>query len=271
MLMRITIEEREEKKLKEEAIRMYDIHCHILPGVDDGADNIDEAVMMAMMAKNSGVKAIFATPHYIEGFRYNNAVFNKNILEYLNSELYNRNIDIRIYIGNEVYLTFDLLELLEKEQIATLNNSNYMLIELPMYDIPMYIESIIYNLKLKGIIPIIAHPERNAKIIENPNILYKLIMKGALAQLNLPSLLGIYGKNVKNTAEILVKHNMIHFAGTDAHKPCKRYYVISEAIDTIISLIGREKTLIITKINPEGIITGANIEISEPKLYRKRW
>lgn len=247
---------------------MYDLHCHILPEVDDGANSMEEAINMAIMAKENGIEVIFATPHYIEGIGYKDSNHNREILEKLNFELKKREIDIKIYLGCEVYSTFDALKLLEKGLITTLNNSNYMLIELPMHDVPIYIESMIYNLELKGITPIIAHPERNTKIIENPNILYTLISKGALVQLNLPSLLGMYGEGVKDTAEILFKHDMIHFVGTDAHKPSERYYRISETIDILNSLIGREKTLKIIESNPDAIITGTNLEIDEPKLYK---
>ncbi|WP_352418246.1 CpsB/CapC family capsule biosynthesis tyrosine phosphatase [Proteiniborus sp.] len=249
---------------------MYDVHCHILPGVDDGAGSLEEAVDMAIMAKNSGVQFIFATPHYIEGIGYKDVTYNREVLDRLNSELCSRNVDIKIYLGCEVYSTPDVLKLLEKGQITTLDNSNYMLIELPMHDLPIYIDSIIYNLKLKGITPIIAHPERNTKIIEDPNILYRLISRGALAQLNLPSILGVYEEMVRNTAEILLRHDMIHFVGTDAHKPSSRYYNISEATNILNNLIGREKTLKITTTNPEAIAAGNNIEIEEPKMYKPK-
>lgn len=249
---------------------MYDMHCHILPEVDDGASSFEEAIKMAIMAKENGIKAIFATPHYIEGVGYKDSIHNKEVLKKLNLELEKRQVDINIYLGCEVYSAPNLLRLLEEEQITTLNYSRYMLVELPMYDIPIYIETMIYNLKLKGITPIIAHPERNAKIMDDPNILYTFVSKGALAQLNLPSLLGMYGERVKETTEILVKHDMIHFVGTDAHRPGKRYYDIDNAIDILNNLIGREKTSRITTVNPESIITGINIEIDEPKPYKPK-
>lgn len=249
---------------------MYDMHCHILPGVDDGASNLEEAIDMAIMAQESGIQSIFATPHYIEGAGYKDAVFNKEVLENLNLELSNRDIHIRILPGCEVYSAPDVLKLLEDGKIITLNNSNYMLVELPMHDIPMYIETMIYNLKVKGITPIIAHPERYTRIIEDPNILYTFISRGALAQLNLPSLLGMYGEGVKSTAEILLEHDMIHFVGTDAHKPNERFYKVREAINILDNLIGTDKTLKITELNPEAVAKGLNIEIDDPIPYKPK-
>ncbi|MFA5524150.1 MAG: CpsB/CapC family capsule biosynthesis tyrosine phosphatase [Tissierellales bacterium] len=246
---------------------MIDLHCHILPGVDDGANSLEEAVAMARMAKNNGIFTMFATPHYIEGMGYEDANSVWIILEKLNSELEDRGIDVKIFQGREVYSSPDVLKLLDEGKISTLNKSKYMLIELPMHDIPMYIDTMIYNLRLKGIIPIIAHPERNTKIIEDPNILYNFISKGVLAQLNLPSLLGRYGKRVKRTAEILLKHDMIHFIGTDAHRPSERYYAVNEALIIMNDLIGEEKTSKIVENNSEKIISGNHIDIDEPKLY----
>lgn len=248
---------------------MYDMHCHILPEVDDGASSLEEAVEMVIMAKENGINAIFATPHYIEGEEYKDYSYNSVILERLNNELSSIGIDIKIYIGCEVHLTPNILELLDKGQIGTLNNSHYLLIELPMFDIPIYTETMIYDLKLKGITPIIAHPERNTKIMENPNILYELIKKGALTQISLPSLLDLYGRDVRKAAEILLKQDMIHFAGTDAHSASRKYYRVAEAVGRLKELIGEEKSLKILKYNPQAVIKGSNIKIPEPSLYRR--
>lgn len=249
---------------------MYDLHCHILPGVDDGSSSFEESMAMARLAEKNGIKAIFATPHYIEDAWNKDVHYNQMVLDKLNLEIRNNGIDIIIYLGNEVYSTFNVLNLLESGEITTLNSSNYLLIELPMYEVPIYVESMIYNLKLAGITPIIAHPERNTKIIDDPNILYSLISKGALGQLNLSSLLGLYGRSVKRTAEILVLHNMIHFVGTDSHKPRESNYEIKKAISILNNLIGNEKTLKLTNCNPEKIVKGINIVVDEPKQYKNK-
>lgn len=244
---------------------MYDLHCHILPGVDDGSSSFEESVAMARMAEKNGIKAIFATPHYIEDVWNKDVLYNQMILDKLNLELRNNDINVKIYLGNEVYSTFNVLNLLESEEITTLNNSSYILIELPMHEVPIYVESMIYSLKLAGITPIIAHPERNTRIIDDPNILYSLISKGALGQLNLSSLLGLYGRRVKKTAKVIVKHNMIHFVGTDSHKPMESNYKINKTTRILNKLIGSEKTLKLTSCNPEKIAEGINIVVEEPK------
>lgn len=247
---------------------MYDIHCHILPGVDDGATDIEESIEMVIMAKNNDINTIIATPHYIEYENYNNAEKNMAILSILNKELVNKGIDSTILLGNEVFITPNILNLLDGEEIATLNNSRYLLIELPILSIPIFVEKLIYELRMKEIIPIIAHPERNLNVIENPNKLYNLINKGALVQLNIPSIEGKYGDKIKNTAKLLLRHNMVHFIATDSHtnrSVCRLNHVKS----LLARLINKNKLDEMLYENPKKIIMNKNIEIEKPTKFIK--
>lgn len=246
---------------------MIDIHSHILPGVDDGARDMNSAIEMARIGRALGFKAIIATPHYIEGAGYKDSRYNEEVLERLNTRLEKNKIDIKIYLGNELYVTPNAIELLEQEKFTTLNGSKYILMELPRLDMPIYIESLIYNLRIKGYVPIIAHPERNAKIMEDPNILYSFIEKGALAQLNLPSLLGLYGETVRKCAEILLRHNMIHFVGTDGHLPDKRLSTLDIALKVIHDIVGVEYKDEIISFNPERLLENQEIIIRSPMRY----
>lgn len=194
-------------------MNIIDVHSHILPKVDDGSEDIGMSIEMAKMYLENGIKKVIATPHYIEGSMDNSLEGNILGLERLKKGLSKEGLELELFLGNEIYVSMDIFKYLDKERVSTLNNTRYVLLELPMYDIPLYMEDLLYEIQLKGLIPIIAHPERNTKIIENPNILYKYIEKGALAQLNLPSLENRYGSQVKSTAVTLLEHNMIHFVG----------------------------------------------------------
>lgn len=246
---------------------MIDIHSHILPFVDDGAKNMDEAIEMTKIAYESGISTIIATPHYIENEGYNSYQENLKILDKLKMELKERNINVEILLGNELFITYDVFKLIDSNEIATLNNTKYLLIEFPRLNMPIYVENLIYNLKLKGIIPIIAHPERYEKVIEDPNILYNFIIKGALCQINLPSLNGRYGKKVKETAQILVKHKMIHFVASDAHSSRKATPDVRDSVEILESLIGSEKANKLLIENPHKLITSEDINICEPIIY----
>lgn len=248
---------------------MIDIHSHILPNVDDGAKDIEESLAMARIYLDNKINKVIATPHYIDGFE--NCSKDKNIiaLEKLKEALYKEGLNLDVYIGNEIYTSMDIVTLLDEERVATLNNSRYVLIEFPMFDIPIFIENIIYELLLKGYVPIIAHPERNKNIIENPNILYNLINKGAMAQLNLPSLEGKYGEKIKTTAEVLLEHNMIHFVGTDAHSKDRRTPNVKNSLHLLKNLVDCKTYDEITFLNPSKIIEDKVFEPSIPKKYKE--
>ena len=246
---------------------MIDMHCHILPAVDDGSNSLEESIEMARIAWNNGIDTIIATPHYIQDAKPFNRNHNSEVLEVFKKELMINKIGIEILLGNEVYVTPDAVKLLEMGEMATLNDSRYVLMEFPMMDIPLYVESLIYELKLKGFIPVIAHPERNAKIIENPNILHSYISKGALAQTNIPSVLGKYGEDIQETAKILLKHDMVHFLGTDAHTCKARSLKPEKTLKIIEDMIGKERVYEMAIKNPKLVIEDRDIEIREPIKY----
>lgn len=249
---------------------MYDIHSHIIPGVDDGPGDMEESIKIAKIAREHGIKNMIATPHYIEGTWCKNYQYNQEILNILNKELIQRGIDMTLFLGNEVFITPDIFKLLGQGEITTLNKSRYILIELPTMDIPIFTEKLIYELRLKNLVPIIAHPERNMKIIENPNILYAFIMKGALAQLNLPSIAGKYGDRVKRAANILLEYNMIHFIGTDVHAYKSVYPRLKSDIEHLLKVVDKGKLDKIVYRNPEAIIKDQIIEREEPREYSSK-
>ena len=248
---------------------MIDTHSHILPGVDDGARTLQQSIEMIKMAHKNGVQSMFATPHYIQYEGYNEVKDNTKIFKWLESALKEENIDIDIYMGHEIFITPDIVTLIEEEKVATLNGSRYVLIELPMFDVPKFTEDIIYALRIKGYVPIIAHPERNKKIIDDPNILYHLIHLGALTQLNLSSIGGYYGQDVKNTAQILAKYDMIHFAGSDVHSLNPKPMLVEALVTQLTQLIGHQRVNEIISHNPQAIIKDSALAVREAKQYRQ--
>lgn len=249
---------------------MLDIHSHILPNVDDGAEDLEESIEMAKIYLDNGIDKVIATPHYIEGYKSSSKDQNLKVLEELKEALYHKGLDLDVYLGNEVYITMDMISLLEKGIISTLNHSRYVLIELSMFDMPLYVNNLIYELLLKDYIPIIAHPERNAKIIEDPNLLYGFIMKGALAQLNLPSLEGEYGERIKTTGEILLKNNMIHFVGTDTHSKNNRSPKVKNSLKRLGDLVDKETYERITYSNGLAVLNNEYIVIDSPVEYKRQ-
>ena len=196
---------------------MIDFHSHILPYIDDGSKDFDMSVDMVKIAFQEESKFICATPHFITGeFEVSRKTYNDKI-EGLIDLVKQKDIDINILPGLEIYIHPDLPKLYKEKKIWGLNDTNYLLIEFPMEQLPNYTKNVFYELRLQGAIPIIAHPERNLKFMKNIDLLLALMNQGALCQLNAGSLRGMYGKEVKAFAEILVKRNMIHIIGSDAH------------------------------------------------------
>lgn len=198
---------------------MIDIHTHILPSIDDGANNIEESIEIIKKASLNGVTDIILTPHFIMGSYYNaNNQDKKKLITKLKRLIKKENIPINIYIGNEVYVENNMLELKKDGYIATLNNSKYLLFELPFTDSYNGLEDILFDLNCKKITGIIAHPERYSSVKNNPSIIYDWIERGALLQCNIGSFFGKYGKRAKKTAILLLKHRAISFIASDIHR-----------------------------------------------------
>lgn len=202
---------------------MIDIHSHIIPGIDDGAKNEEMALEMLRIAEGCGTKKIVATPHFMRGrfdYEYSEVTGEVDKLRKLAKD---NNINIEIYQGQEVYYSDRIIKYYDAGIIGTINGTKYMLIELPMleFNLDEVIDNL-YELQLKGITPIIAHPERYRPFIKKPSLINKLINEGCLFQLNAGSVTGGFGKDVKKTAEIYLMNRVYNFVGSDGHRDSKR-------------------------------------------------
>ena len=233
-----------------------DIHSHILFNIDDGSKSLEESINIIKQDIEIGIKNIVVTPHYIENSKYTSNNNEKNqILKQLKTELKNRNIKANLYIGNEVYICDNLEELLNNKEISAINNSKYLLIELPLHNKIKNVTEIIYELKIKGIIPIIAHPERYEYVQKDIKYVDKLIEEGAILQANYGSVIGIYGNKAKKTIKKLLKQNKIKVLATDIHFPNSKIYLkFNKIIKRIKRIIGEEKLIELVKDNPNKII-----------------
>ena len=209
---------------------MIDIHSHIIPGIDDGSKNMEMTLEMLKNAERDGTKEIVATPHYLLEYGESTIEEVKEFVKELNSIITNEGINIKVYSGQEVYFTENILKDYLDGKIGTLNDSRYMLIEFNMNRFEENIFDILYELQVRDITPIIAHPERYRSIIKNPLEINRFIDEGYLFQLDSGSLTGKFGKEVKKTAEILLASGIYNFIGSDAHNIKSRNTGIGEAI-----------------------------------------
>lgn len=243
---------------------MIDIHTHILPNIsnDDGPKDIEKSLSMIERAYQDGVRKIVATPHLLSQIE-NRKTEIKEAIDLLNSK---QNL-IELIIGSEIFADDSVLQ--NKNDLITLGDGNYLLIEFTRAELPYNVEEIFFQLQTKGFECIFAHPERNGTIINNPNRLLSIINAGVLCQVNAGSLLGRYGKESQKTVEILLEHQMAHFIASDMHSPKNRYYSLKEAVTNASKFTDHALDLVTT--NPEIILQRDGfLEIYEPKEYRKK-
>ncbi|MGE7647263.1 tyrosine-protein phosphatase [Peribacillus frigoritolerans] len=249
---------------------MIDIHCHILPGVDDGATDIKESLNMARKAVEAGITHIFATPHHLNEKYVNvkNDIIDRVVR--LNESFQLENIPLTIHHGQEVRIHREIFTSLEKEEILTLDDKGtYILLELPSGRVPTYTQEVIYELLLKGITPIVVHPERNKELIENHKLLFEMVQEGALTQLTSGSIIGNFGKSIQSFSKKIIEHNLAHFIATDAHNIGSRGFTLQQAYETITKAYGIQRTFYF-KENAEQLLKDQCLTVEKPVPFKKR-
>ncbi|MCM3586968.1 tyrosine protein phosphatase [Mesobacillus maritimus] len=248
---------------------MIDIHCHILPGMDDGAQTVHDSLEMANLAVQEGITTIIATPHHKNGRYENPKELILNRVEELNRHFQQENISLKVLPGQETAINGDMMEDYEQSQIMTLNGTQYVFVEFPSSHVPRYAEKMLFDLQLKGLIPIIVHPERNAEIIERPEKLYNFVNKGSLAQVTAGSVCGKFGKKIKSFSEQLIEANLVHFVASDAHNVTSRAFHLGQAYDLIEKQYGVDQVYLFTE-NAQLLAEDMNVYKEIPQRVKKK-
>lgn len=249
---------------------MIDIHCHILPNVDDGSESLEESIEMAKIAESEGITRIVNTSHCHFDFKYKKGNELKLELEKFNQALKEENINIEVLLGNELYYTSDLIERFDELDFFSMNNSKYILMEFSPINFPKNIEDVIYEIKIRGYIPIIAHAERYKQVQEDVNIVLDCIKEGTLIQVNASSILGKNGEKAEDTSKKLLDNNMVHFVATDAHSSNRRRPLIKDSYNYILKNYGKEVSEKLFIENPTAVIENRDISILNPTKYEEK-
>ncbi|MDX8047120.1 CpsB/CapC family capsule biosynthesis tyrosine phosphatase [Gracilibacillus sp. S3-1-1] len=249
---------------------MIDIHCHILPNVDDGAKHMEDSVQMAKSAVSQGITTIIATPHHMNG-SYDN--YKEDILvavECLNDRLQEEEIPLTILPGQETRIYGEMLEDLEKGQLLPLNEtSGYLFVELPSNHVPRYTKQLLFDLQLKGVKPVIVHPERNKELMENPDILYDLVSNGTLTQVTAASIAGKFGKKIKKFSSQMIEANLTHFIASDAHNTTTRGFVMQDALSIVKNEYGTSMVYWFME-NAQYLVNGEIVVGDVPEKIKKK-
>ncbi len=234
---------------------MTDIHNHLLYGIDDGSKSIEESIEVLKEMKKCGFDNIILTPHYIKDSKYNSSKKNnlekmKNLQEALDKE----NININLYLGNEIFINENIYELLMREEINSLNETNYLLIELPMSGEYDDYKEIFKDLINKGYHVVLAHPERYHSFQKDFNKIYELNKMGVYFQCNLDSIIGGYGENAEKTIKRLLKEKKVAFLATDIHQKKHDYTKWQRAKLVALKYLSEKEFDLITNKNPGQLI-----------------
>ncbi|NQX60412.1 tyrosine-protein phosphatase [Paenibacillus qinlingensis] len=247
---------------------LIDTHCHILPGLDDGARTWDEAIEMAQYASSQGIHTIVATPHHGDGRHDNQAEKVDLAVQELSDELEKRHIFVRILSGQEVRVSKGLLLDLDAKRIRTLNHSQYILLELPPTGIPNYFDEVLYELRVLGLTVILAHPERQLDFIANPRLLHSYVEQGCLCQITSQSLMGQFGRKIQKFAMYICQSHLAHLIASDAHNLASRRSNLAEAFSYIEKVQGR-KALEQYSLNAACVVRNERI-VTETYPYKRR-
>lgn len=238
-------------------MELVDIHCHILPDIDDGPRSFADALAMARAAVEQGITTVIATPHQCGAYAGNSPLAIREAVASFQDALRRRGIPLDILPGADVRIEADLPARLAADEVVTLaDRRRYILLELP-HDVFLSMEVLLKRLHAAGVIGILSHPERNRAIVTSPNLVAPLVESGCLMQITAGSLLGRFGSAARGCAEWLVERGLAHVVATDAHDPCHRHPDLHSAFNRLVTLGGAEVAETLCAINPARIVAAA--------------
>lgn len=241
---------------------MIDLHCHILPGVDDGAPDLAEALQMARMAADSGVGTIVATPHCNIPDAPMPNYLDKALLDrlvQLRTAIKDAGIPLKLYGGAEVFCTPQISELLESRKLLPLAGTRYLLVEFYFDESPEFMEDCFRRISRQGFIPVIAHPERYGAVQQDPQLIPRWFRKGYIILLNKGTILGRLGHRAEVCARWILEHGFAHAVASDAHGTEFRTPHMSELQYHLTSRYGPGCAQLLLSVNPGRIVKDQNV------------
>ncbi|MEE2765746.1 MAG: CpsB/CapC family capsule biosynthesis tyrosine phosphatase [Candidatus Neomarinimicrobiota bacterium] len=256
---------------------MIDFHNHVLPAVDDGSKSLEMSLNMLRHAAEQGITDVVNTVHFQHPKVEVDEITHQRISDVINNlqeELINQDIPIILHSGAEVFFLPNLLDL-KADSLATFGHGKYMLIEFHNHHIPETQKQVLFELKMSGVTPIIAHPERYRSVQENITMIYDWLNAGCLVQVDAGSVMGALGKSARQTSEKIIKNNWCQILGSDAHNDRKRNFCLKDAYKIVQGWIG-EQTRAMVYDHPQALLAGQPISVDvepmpveTPGLWKK--
>lgn len=251
-----------------------DIHCHILPGIDDGAADLKTCLQMATIAVDDGITTIVATPHQLGGFSQNRGEEIRQLVQQTQQAVNAADIPLRILPGADVRIEPNMISAIRRGEVLTLaDQSRHVLLELP-HELYFPVEPVLDQLHAEGLQGILSHPERNAGLLARPKLVEDLVQHGCLMQVTAGSLLGTFGPASLQMAEWMLANGLIHFLASDAHGARSRRPLLRRSYERACELANETVARMICCENPLRVVQGEPVKIgrlSAKKRTLVRW
>ncbi len=245
-----------------------DIHCHLLPGIDDGASDWAVSLAMARMAVDDGFATIIATPHQLGRSAQNRGDTIRQLTVELGRRLQDHGIPLDVLPGGDVRIEPNLVRLLRSGDVLSLaDRRRHVLLELP-HDVFFPLDGLLGRLQAQGIVGILSHPERNLGILARPEVLGPLVDRGCLLQITAGSLVGSFGPEIQRFTHWMVGQGLVHFVSTDAHGVRRRRPLLRRAFDCVAELADWETAVDVCCRNPSAVAEGRPVTL--PTRYPRR-
>jgi protein-tyrosine phosphatase len=251
--------------------RFVDIHCHLVPAIDDGASSWDESLAMARMAVADGIDTIICTPHQCGNYAGNRGDDIRAAVAQLQQQLDRSKIPLRVLPGADVRIEANMIQQLVCGDVLTLaDRSRHVLLELP-HELYMPLEPVLAGLRKHSLVGILSHPERNQGILRRPEVVAPLVEAGCLMQITAGSLMGTFGEAIQRLSEKLLTKGLVHFIATDAHGIRARRPLIHRAFQRAAELVGEQQAIAICCHNPHCVAEGRDCSGGVQTTVQRGW
>lgn len=249
-----------------------DIHCHLVPDIDDGAKTWEESLAMARMAVADGIDTIVVTPHQLGAYGHNTGDVIRARTRQLQQFLYDQGVALRVLPGGDVRIETEMIAKLRTGEVMTLaDRRKHVLLELP-HELYFPLEPVLDDLASLGMVGILSHPERNQGILKQREVLAPLVDRGCLMQITAGSLMGTFGPHCQQLAEWMLEQGLTHFVATDAHSPKSRRPLMHRAFERVAELVDWESALDFCCRNPADVAAGHDVPGGRQAVKKKsRW
>lgn len=249
---------------------LIDLHCHLLPAVDDGSPSMATSLKLAQEAVNDGVSHCLLTPHHLNGHYVNHKADVIKATDEFQAALNEAAIPLTVFPGQEVRVSDRVLPAYDSDDLLYVDEGGkYLLLEMPSGGIPAFAKQLVFELTQRGVIPIIVHPERNAEILDNPEQLAPFLEQGCLTQLTASSYMGTFGKKIEALTTRLIEAGQGTIFASDAHALARRDYELNEGLEKMAQEFSPQLAEHYKK-NARRLINGEPVQMNWKPLKKKR-